>query len=170
MTSWISPKTEKRGSEIEGRGLFAREAIPRGEIVAVKGGRIYDRAGWAKVAAELSPAEIQIGDDHFIGPADASGVEANMLRLNHSCEPNCGVRGEITFVTMRDVAPEEELTIDYAMIDGDPEIHMKCRCGSGRCRGSVSGADWALPRLQEEYRGHFSTYLQRRIDSVRRPV
>src|SRR5262245_40044259 len=38
MSSWFNPKTEKRVSPIQGRGLFARAAIPAGEIVAVKGG------------------------------------------------------------------------------------------------------------------------------------
>jgi hypothetical protein len=44
MSSWFSPKTEKRTSPIQGRGLFAREAISAGEIVAVKGGTIMDSA------------------------------------------------------------------------------------------------------------------------------
>ena len=44
MSSWFNPKTEKRRSPIEGRGLFARVAISAGEVVAVKGGAIMDRA------------------------------------------------------------------------------------------------------------------------------
>ena len=38
--TYFSPKTEKRGSNIEGRGLFAKEMISKGEIVVVKGGYI----------------------------------------------------------------------------------------------------------------------------------
>ena len=41
--TYFSPKTEKRVSEIEGRGLFAREAISEGEIVVVKGGYVMTR-------------------------------------------------------------------------------------------------------------------------------
>lgn len=36
--SYRSPKTEARDSPIHGKGLFAKEAIAAGEIVAVKGG------------------------------------------------------------------------------------------------------------------------------------
>ncbi len=42
MSSWFNPKTEKRTSPIQGRGLFARVAIQAGEVVAVKGGAIMD--------------------------------------------------------------------------------------------------------------------------------
>src|ERR1700754_2083650 len=42
--SWLSPKTAVQPSAIEGRGLFAIDAIEKGEVVAVKGGHIIDRA------------------------------------------------------------------------------------------------------------------------------
>ena len=41
--SYLSPKAEVRPSAIHGRGLFAREAIAKGEMVCVKGGHIFDR-------------------------------------------------------------------------------------------------------------------------------
>ena len=41
--TYRSPKTEVRDSPIEGKGLFAKQAISGGEIVAVKGGRIFTR-------------------------------------------------------------------------------------------------------------------------------
>ena len=41
--SYISPKAVVRESPIQGRGLFALEAIKRGEIVCIKGGHIFDR-------------------------------------------------------------------------------------------------------------------------------
>lgn len=67
MSSWFNPKTEKRTSPIEGRGLFARHPISAGEVVAVKGGAIMDSAAFALVRDQVSPAEIQIEDDLYIG-------------------------------------------------------------------------------------------------------
>lgn len=163
MSSWFNPKTEKRGSDIQGRGLFAREAIPAGEIVAVKGGAIMDAAAFASIRGQVSPAEIQIEDDLYIAPRGATEVEANILCLNHSCNPNVGVRGQITFVAMRDVAAGTELTIDYAMIDGDPNERMTCACGSLQCREVITGDDWRRRELRERYRGYFSRYLEDRI-------
>lgn len=162
--SWFSPKTAKRESPIEGRGLFGREPIAEGELVAVKGGAILDRATYLRLKEEISPAEIQIEDDLFIAPLTAEEVEANLLCLNHSCDPNVGVRGQVTFVARRPIGEGEELTIDYAMIDGDPEERMPCSCDAPGCRGLVTGDDWRLPELQERYRGFFSRYLQERIE------
>ena len=162
MSSWFNPKTEKRASPIQGRGLFARDAIHAGEIVAIKGGSILDRVALAR--AEVSPADLQIEDDLYLAPRTAGEVEANMLHLNHSCDPNVGVRGQITFVAMRDISPGSELTIDYAMIDGDSAERMPCACGTHNCRTVVTGNDWRLPDLQRRYAGYFSRYIQDRFD------
>lgn len=164
MTSWFNPKTEKRSSSIQGRGLFARDSIARGEIVAVKGGAIMDSASFAWVRDEVSPAEIQIEDGLYIGPRSADEIEASILCLNHSCNPNVGVRGQITFVAMRDIPAGSELTIDYAMIDGDPSERMDCRCGAPECRRVITGDDWRLPELRERYKGYFSRYIQDRFE------
>ena len=165
MSSWFDPRTEKRTSPIQGRGLFAREAIAAGEIVAVKGGAIMDALTFARVKDEVSPAEIQIEDGLYIAPRSAEEVEANILCLNHSCHPNVGVRGQITFVAMRDIPAGAELTIDYAMIDGDPAERMDCACGAPECRKVVTGDDWRRPELQRRYAGYFSRYLEERISA-----
>lgn len=163
MSSWFNPKTEKRVSPIQGRGLFARETISAGEIVAVKGGTIIHAADFARVRDAVSPAEIQIEDSLYIVPGSVEEVEANLLCLNHSCRPNVGVQGQITFVAMRDIPAGAELTIDYAMIDADPEERMACSCGAPECRKMITGNDWRLPDLQRRYAGYFSRYIQDRF-------
>ena len=65
--SFLSPKTEVRASRIHERGLFARETIAKGEIVAVKGGHIFDRKTLRDLEPQLGAAEIQIDGDLFIG-------------------------------------------------------------------------------------------------------
>jgi len=166
MSSWLSPEVEKRTSPIEGRGLFARETISAGGIVAVKGGAIMDAAAFALIKSQVSPAEIQIEDGLYIAPRSADEVEDNILCLNHSCDPNVGVRGQITFVAMRDIPKGAELTMDYAMIDGDPAERMDCACGARECRKVVTGDDWRRPELQRRYAGFFSRYLADRIAGV----
>ena len=163
MSSWFSPKTEKRASPIQGRGLFARDAISAGEIVAVKGGAIMDAASFALVRDQVSPAEIQIEEGLYIAPRSADEVEANILCLNHSCNPNVGVRGQITFVAMRDIPKDAELTIDYAMIDGDPAERMECSCGAPGCRTIITGNDWRRREIQRRYEGYFSRYIHDRF-------
>jgi SET domain-containing protein len=161
--SYLSPKTEIRESKIHGRGLFAIADIAKNEIVAVKGGHIVDRKTLReKITLVLGPVEIQIGDDLFIAPVSDGERESSMLYLNHSCQPNLGVRGEITFVAMRDIRAGEELTHDWAMTDDD-DYSIECNCGASDCRKTLTGKDWQRPDLQKRYAGYFSAYLARKI-------
>ena len=164
--SYISPKAMVRPSPIHGRGLFAVESIARGEVVCVKGGHIFDRRRLEELTPRLGPAEIQIGEDLFIGPVQEDEREGSMIFSNHSCEPNIGVRGEITFVALRAIAAGEELTHDWATTDDDG-YRMECRCGAPSCRGAVTGRDWRRADLQEKYGRNFSSYLLDKIERLR---
>src|SRR5262245_59718519 len=95
-------------------------------------------------------------------PVTEAERELSMLYLNHSCDPNLGVRGEITFVAMRDIRAGEELTHDWAMTDDD-DYSVKCNCDAADCRKTLTGKDWRRPDLQKRYAGYFSAYLARKI-------
>ena len=161
--SYRSPKTEVRQSKIHGRGLFATADIAKNEIVAVKGGHIVDRETLRReITPLIGPVEIQIDDDLFIAPVTSDERELSMLYSNHSCEPNIGLRGEITFVAMRQIRAGEELTHDWAMTDND-DYSVKCNCRSANCRGTLTGKDWQRQELRARYGGYFSTYLAKKI-------
>ena len=162
--TYFSPKTEKRGSDVEGRGLFASESISKGDIAVVKGGYVMTKDQRDQVERRLGPAEIQVTDDLFIGPTTPKEREGGMMHLNHSCEPNLGVAGQIVFVALRDIVKDEELTFDYAMTDDEP-YEMRCNCGATNCRGVVTGRDWMMKEVQQQYYGYFSWFIQRRIDA-----
>jgi hypothetical protein len=166
--SYLSPKAALKESPIHGRGLFAAADISKDEIVAVKGGHIVTGAVLAQLQPTLGPAEIQIADDLFICPRSEEEREGSMIFSNHSCDPNIGVRGQIVFVAMRNIAAGEELTHDWAMTDDD-DNSTPCHCGAAICRGTITGKDWQRPELQQRYGGYFSSYL---IEKMRqsRPV
>lgn len=164
--TFLSAKTIVKSSAIHGRGLFAAEPIAKGDVVCVKGGHVFDRSVLEQVQPALGPAEIQIGENLFIGPLTEEEREGSMIYSNHSCEPNIGVHGQIVFVAMRDIPAGEELTHDWAMTDDD-ESSMPCRCGTATCRGVVRGKDWMRKDLQQKYAGYFSAYLAKKInDSI----
>jgi uncharacterized protein len=75
------------------------------------------------------------------------------MRVNHSCEPNVGMGGNVLLVAMREIAVGEELTIDYSLFLADPGFAMQCRCGTAVCRGTVRGTDWMRADVRERYRG-----------------
>jgi hypothetical protein len=170
--TYRSPSTEVRPSPIQGKGLFATRPIAKGEIVAAKGGHVLTTQAWTALESDLGPADIQVSDDLFIAPVTQTERAGSMLYTNHSCDPNLAIQGQIVLVAMRDIAPGEELTIDWATTD-DGDYEMQCRCGSAHCRGTVTGKDWMKKELQEKYRGWFCWFLQRKIDALpssRRPA
>jgi len=167
--SYHSPKTQVRESKIHGRGLFAIADIARNEIVAVKGGHIVDgKTLREEITPLLGPVEIQIDDDLFIAPVTKEERELSMLYLNHSCNPNLGVRGAITFVAMRKIRAGEELTHDWAMTDDD-DYSEECNCGAPDCRKTLTGKDWQRRNLHKRYAGYFSAYLERKIVPIGDP-
>jgi SET domain-containing protein len=163
VASYISPKAIKgTPSSIHGRGLIAREPIGKGEIVAIKGGHIVDSPTFEALDPALQNSDIQIADGFHIVALESEEYEGVMLFLNHSCEPNVGVAGNVVFVAMRDIQHGEELTTDYALFD-DYDGEMTCECGHPNCRRVISGKDWQRPELQARYAGYFSWYLQAKI-------
>src|SRR5262245_54885075 len=112
--TYRSPKTEVQASPIQGKGLFAKEAIAAGEIVAVKGGHILTEQEWTTFERGLGAADIQISEELFIAPVEQERRDGSMIYTNHSCDPNIAIQGQIVFVAMRDIAPGEELPHDWA--------------------------------------------------------
>lgn len=167
VSSYRSPKTAVRQSQAHGRGLYAIAPIRRGEIVAIKGGHVIDRNAYEQHRSVIGAADLQIADGFYLAPLSEEEHDSVMMFLNHSCEPNVGVQGQIVFVAMRDVTPGEELTIDYAMID-DSDDEMTCRCGAVACRQLVSGQDWRRTELQRKYGRYFSAYLLEKLEAQER--
>jgi uncharacterized protein len=164
--TWISPKARKGvTSGIAGRGLRAVEPISAGEVIAVKGGHVMTVAEHLRLPDPLPNSSVQITDDLVLVARDVDEYEAVMLFINHSCEPNVGIGGNVVLIAMRDVSAGEELSIDYAMFD-DYDGRMTCGCGSPSCRNVIDGRDWRRHDLQARYRGWFSWYLQRKIDAL----
>jgi SET domain-containing protein len=163
VSSYITPKARKgAASGIEGRGLVAVAPIAAGELVAIKGGHIVTTAALRSLPERLRNSEIQIADGFHLAALEEAEYEPVMLFLNHSCEPNVAFAGNTVVVALRDNAPGEELTTDYALFDDHDEV-MQCQCGTRSCRGTISGRDWQRPDLQRRYGNYFSSYLQRRF-------
>ena len=165
--TYRSSKTDVRHSPIHGQGLFAKQAISAGEIVAVKGGHILNTHEWAALLPKLGAADIQISEDLFIAPARPEQREGSMVYTNHSCDPNIAIQGQIVFVAMRDIAPGEELTHDWATTD-DQDYEIACTCGRPNCRGVITGKDWMNEALEAKYKGWFCWFLQKKIDALAR--
>lgn len=158
--NWLSPKAEARPAGEKGWGSFAVEPITAGETVAAFGGYVVPMAVLQTFSHDRQSRSIQVDADLYLvsGETPDSGD-----MLNHSCEPNCGLSGQLLLIAMRDIAPGEELSFDYAMCDASDYDEFRCLCGAPTCREVVTGSDWRDPDLREKYAGWFSPYLTRRI-------
>lgn len=99
--------------------------------------------------------------------------------INHSCAPNAYVDfktiGKSKYVALRDIAPGEEITVDYTLgaIDQIGSIvdkyglyrwKLPCRCGSKNCRRIVTGDFFSLPlKLQREKAPYLPALIRRRF-------
>lgn len=168
ISSYRPPKVEiRKSSKIEGRGIFAKELIKKGEIIAIKGGHLLNIGEYKRLNNECKQYCLQVEDDFFLGPRIIEEIPENAICINHSCEPNVGFRGQITYVAMRDILPGEELTHDYAMCFTNAEAFsdLKCKCGSKYCRGKIKGDDWKSKELQKRYANYFSSFILEKITS-----
>jgi SET domain-containing protein len=158
---WADPRVVVRDSGIEGRGLFAAEAIEAGEPVLRLGGRLVsDR----ELAARLEEASDYVDtvavypDRHLVLP-----VRTALHFGNHSCDPTLWFTGPYEVRARRRVEPGEELTLDYGTCSAGPDVSLDCACGAATCRGRITGDDWRRPELQDRYGDHWTPVLLARI-------
>jgi uncharacterized protein len=163
-TGHLSSKLEGRLIPSKGgRGVFAKERVRAGDVLVVWGGEVVTADMLRTMSEDKYRLAVQVEEDLYL----LTGNEGPADWVNHSCDPNAGVVGQITLVALRDIRAGEEVCFDYATTDGSAYDEFECGCGCGNCRGRVTGDDWRIAELQLRYAGHFSPYIQRRIDSAR---
>jgi len=162
--AYLSSKLQARRHPRKGGwGVFAQEPVAQGELLVVWAGDIINYRQLLRLPEKLRRRSIQV-EEGLYQVSTRTSERADYI--NHSCQPNAGLSGQIALVAMRDIEPGEEICFDYAMSDGSPYDQFVCQCGAPGCRGVVTGSDWSRPELWERYRVYFSPYLQRRIDSL----
>ena len=166
--SYTSPKLDLRPyPEKGGFGVFAREQIKKNDLLCAWGGIIVPQEGLADLSREIITHGIQIEEDIYLMPIMEKNEHFDTADyINHSCNPNAGLSGQICLIAMRDIAPNEEICFDYAMSDTTDYDEFECHCGALNCRHLVAGNDWKRPELQRRYFGYFMPYIQRRIDGL----
>ena len=162
--SWVDPRLEVCQLSMRGPGMFTTAPIAKDTLLAVFGGTIMNKESVLSLPAELIKNVLQINDGLWIGSLHAETTDF----INHSCNPNAGLRGQIFLVAMYDIASGEEITFDYATVVSE-WIGMEpliCNCQSS-CRKKVEANDWQRKDLQEKYRGYFAFYLQKKIHALK---
>lgn len=146
-----NPKVSTKNTRHQGKGVFVKERITKGEVIAVFDGNIYDHKSiWTD---ELRNHCIQFERKKW---RDSTGIAR---LINHSCEPNCGIKDSFSVVAMRDIEKGEEITWGYEMTEDNLYWRMDCSCGSLSCR-KVIGAYKNMPlATRRKYKGYISKWL-----------
>lgn len=166
QASYASPKLEARQHPDKGGwGVYARERVLAGELLTVWSGEVVPGDQLPRLADAGYHYSVQVEENLYLVTMREPET-ADMI--NHCCTPNAGVSGQLALVALRDIAPGEEVCFDYAMTDGSPYDEFPCACGAPHCRGRVTGNDWMRPDLWKYYGSHFSPYLLRRIDLLKK--
>jgi hypothetical protein len=131
-------------STVQGRGVFVTQAFRCGAVLL----RLDD----SRVVDAEHPLRSEAGEmEHhrdFLPDGTVVLMQSPESYINHSCDPNCYVysaQHERYLIAKRDLAPGEEILIDYALnaVDGDV---WECHCGAPRCRGLHKCDFFCLPR------------------------
>lgn len=131
----------------KGTGVFATRRFRAGEEVLQFVGEVRDVDAFGDLTHAL-----QIGPRQFI--SSSGGLDDY---VNHSCDPNCGIRdtdGRVVLFALVDIEKSSEITFDYATTQTGGFFVFDCQCGVAGCRGRVSDFN-DVPRERQEF------YLQR---------
>lgn len=134
-TGQAIPAVEIRRSRLHGRGVFARAAIRGRRRLGHVGGTLVALPQARRRAEQRAIICLIELDDRCA--LDCSRGNA-FGRLNHSCQPNCYLRiwkRTVEVYPLRDIAPGEELTVDYGVTPH--RGGMACRCGAPGCRKNI---------------------------------
>ncbi|KAG2425031.1 hypothetical protein HYH02_015082 [Chlamydomonas schloesseri] len=154
------------GAGAGGWGLVALVPIRAGEVVqrneqrpAVLASSGFVQRSWPVGSRQRNWFEAYaypIGEEVFVTWSDDPTTWAP---LNHSCDPNCWLRG-LDLVARRNIAPGEQITADYATFCAGPDVAaFECDCGASCCRRRVTGGDYLQPWVVERYGQHVSPFV-----------
>ena len=123
-------------SQIDGKGAYAKQAIPARKKIGDLGGVIISQREARKLAGmNKRVAIVEFGN----GKALNAGINSNELRyVNHSCSPNTYMRvanNRVEFYALRSIRHNEELTCNYGETHHDGKL--PCRCGAEGCQGFI---------------------------------
>lgn len=132
----LAPGLAIKKSPINGKGCFATIHFPRRRKIAeYTGERISDDEANGRANRRI----LRICAIDYDWSLDGSRGGNGTHYINHSCEPNCYMKtlyGHIQFYALRDIAPGEEITVDYEItLHSDKK---RCSCGAKTCRGKIN--------------------------------
>ena len=132
----------------EGRGLFTKSDIRKGQLIAKMKGRFLEYA---------TKHTLQIDEEHHL-EGDITDF------MNHSCDPNTYIDfDELAVRAAREIKEGEELTFNYLTSEWDMKDKFKCSCGSKKCYGEINGFKHLTDEQKNELGQFLSPFLRKKM-------
>lgn len=122
----------------------ANRYIKKGEYIYTFNGITIDFAE-TTTRGEWECMPLQYGDDKYID------TEAPGMFVNHSCEPNAGIKGNFDLIAIVDIPIHEEIRFDYSTTMDEDHYQMECKCGKPSCRNIVTDFKKLPIEVREKY-------------------
>lgn len=170
MSDTDHPNVEIKSAGLRGQGVFTTRPLQRGSHVYTLSGR---RMTLVHCFVSIITSKIRSDDPLQIGPFSYINLDTFSNKFNHSCDPNCAIIHDTDLVARRDIMAGEELTFDYSLTVRRSFYswmwHMKCECGSERCRhriGDISSVPHSeLERLASD--GFLQDYMMKHLSKTK---
>ena len=140
-------------SGIADTGVFAARRFQAGERLMSFMDGVSQTVRYGETVANHGYEEshyVQVGVDRYIRPLPPS------LYLNHSCDPNTGIRHTTEIIALAEIEPDTELTFDYSTSMAEDAWEIDCACGAANCRGRIRDFKY-LPAERQLY------YIERSV-------
>lgn len=136
-----------------GKGLFAKTDFKKCDIIFIWEGVLKQ----GKYPWYIGDRWLQIGEYQWISPfRDNPGYY-----INHSCNPNSGIKDSVKFVAIKNIRRGEEVTFDYSTSESENGWYLECHCENKNCRHIVRSYEFLPTELKLKYRDFISEYLRR---------
>ncbi len=139
-----------------GKGIFAKADIKKDEILFIVKGTIKKNEYGPEFSVE-GPNWLALAKNKWLSPFDNNPWRY----INHSCNPNVGLKGKVTVVAMKNIRKNEQITIDYSITEDDPYWKMKCNCEQTNCRKIIRSARFLSRTLFKKYKKYIPKFLKK---------
>jgi hypothetical protein len=80
--------------------------------------------------------------------------------INHSCNPNSGIKNFVKIVAIKNIRRGEEVTFDYSTSESENGWYLICHCENKNCRRIIRSYKALPTELKLKYRDFISEYLK----------
>ena len=144
----ITQKYYIAGTDV-GVGVFAKIPIKKNEVILKFKGRKINSEFTEKRNKKVKKYRwgdfLQIGNNKYIN------IEKPGVLVNHSCNPNAGIKNDKILIAIKNIYIDEEIRYDYSTTMGEDDWTMKCRCHQKNCRKIIKDFKYLPKTAREKY-------------------